>query len=127
MPAGCPWSRSRIRSRAPRGIGVHRPSICSGPSASWRKAVYATGIYGASRIWSHARYWRPPAQTPEPVRSTAGAVAALAVLDVEVEVVAVVVVVAGAEHRGEIFAAIGAHIVEEAAGAEGEQAGLAHV
>src|SRR6185312_17109568 len=57
----------------------------------------------------------------------AGAVAILAVLDVEMEVVAVVVIVAGAEHGGEILAAIGAHGVEEAALAEGKQTGLAYV
>src|SRR5690606_9451337 len=65
----------------------------------------------------------------EPLRSplSAGAVAVLAVLDVEMEVIAVVVVVAGAEHGGEVLAAVGAHIIEETALAEGKQAGLAHV
>ncbi|BAB49671.1 mll2576 [Mesorhizobium japonicum MAFF 303099] len=69
----------------------------------------------------------PPAEGPGAPMLATGAIAVPAVLDIEMEMVAVVVIVAGAEHGGEILATIGAHIVEEAARAEGEQAGLAHI
>src|SRR4051812_13784431 len=50
-----------------------------------------------------------------------GVAAAAARLDVEMEVVAMVVIVAGAEHGGEIVAAVGAHRVQETARTEGKQ------
>src|SRR5262245_45837363 len=57
----------------------------------------------------------------------AGVAAVAARHQVEMEMVAVVPVVAGAEHGREILAAVRPHIVEEAAGAEGEQARLLDV
>ena len=43
------------------------------------------------------------------------------------EVIAMIVVVAGAEHGREILAAVGPDVAQEAARAEGEQAGLLDV
>src|SRR5690606_8444267 len=57
----------------------------------------------------------------------AGAISVAAVLDIEVEVIRVVAIITRPEHCSEIIAALGTHLVQQPALAEGEEAGLAYV
>lgn len=56
----------------------------------------------------------------------ASAITAAALHQIEVKMICVFAVIAGSEDRGEIRTGIGAHAIEQAFLAEGEEAGFAH-